>query len=283
VEPIQGQRAGEKVLEAATQAASTLWGPRLVASYALGSLVHGGFSAEVSDIDLVLVLEGPLEAEDTARVNRIFDRIKAEHALGDRLSIMWGTTNPADDEAKGFGRLPAVDRSDLIEHGKLLAGTDVRDRFAMPTSDELIKDAAQFVLSRLDNPDVLGALRSPTVMSRSSRKRVTKLALFPARFLFTAHAGKMGRNAESARYVESLGLGPASTLAARALAWRDEELPDEQTLYALVAAGLHPLYEHFENEYRTRLLAMGETGLADGLSAWFTKLEPTTVHAPTAS
>ena len=57
---------GEKVLTAAVASARDVWGERLVAAYALGSLAHGGFSIHVSDIDLGLILADPLEDQDTA-------------------------------------------------------------------------------------------------------------------------------------------------------------------------------------------------------------------------
>ncbi len=51
---------GEKVLEAAVAFAEEEWQGRLIAAFALGSLAHGGFSVNASDIDLGLVLNDPL-------------------------------------------------------------------------------------------------------------------------------------------------------------------------------------------------------------------------------
>jgi predicted nucleotidyltransferase len=52
------------VLARAVVAYQAALGPRLIAAYTLGSLAHGGFSRLVSDVDLGLVLQGPLRPTD---------------------------------------------------------------------------------------------------------------------------------------------------------------------------------------------------------------------------
>ncbi len=47
----QPEAIGEKVLTTAVTSARDVWGDRLIAAYALGSLAHGGFSVHVSDTD----------------------------------------------------------------------------------------------------------------------------------------------------------------------------------------------------------------------------------------
>ena len=59
---------GNAVLQAALTRAQVMFGDRLVAAYALGSLAHGGFSSHVSDVDLGLVLADPLGAADAEAV-----------------------------------------------------------------------------------------------------------------------------------------------------------------------------------------------------------------------
>ena len=50
---------GRAVLMEAVRAYRGALGSRLVAAYGLGSLAHGGFSPQVSDVDLCLVLGRP--------------------------------------------------------------------------------------------------------------------------------------------------------------------------------------------------------------------------------
>ena len=47
------------------------------------------------------------------------------------------------------GRFPPLDRLDLIEHGRLLAGTDVRDGITRPVPAELLAAGAEFALGSL--------------------------------------------------------------------------------------------------------------------------------------
>ncbi len=75
----------------AVELARTVWGQRLVAAYALGSLAHGGFSGHVSDVDAGFVLSDPLEDGDTAAVDRLSNAVKASGGpLAERLSVYWG-------------------------------------------------------------------------------------------------------------------------------------------------------------------------------------------------
>jgi hypothetical protein len=55
---------GKAVLVRAVAAYRAALGSRLIAGHALGSLAHGGFSPLVSDVDLGLILEDPVQAED---------------------------------------------------------------------------------------------------------------------------------------------------------------------------------------------------------------------------
>jgi hypothetical protein len=67
---------GDDVLADAVRACHDALGNRLVASYALGSLAHSGFSSLVSDVDLALILADPIEASDAATLLRTRDIIE---------------------------------------------------------------------------------------------------------------------------------------------------------------------------------------------------------------
>jgi len=66
-----GSCEGEAVLGRAVSAYRAALGSRLIAGYVLGSLAHGGFSPLVSDVDLGLILHGPLRATDRVTVHTV--------------------------------------------------------------------------------------------------------------------------------------------------------------------------------------------------------------------
>jgi hypothetical protein len=85
-------REGEAVLARAVAAYRDALGARLIAAYALGSLAHGGFSALVSDVDLGLILQDPLKANDRLTIDRVARSVRAGGpGLHERLSVFWGT------------------------------------------------------------------------------------------------------------------------------------------------------------------------------------------------
>jgi predicted nucleotidyltransferase len=108
---------------------SSALGAVLVEVYKLGSLAHGGFSRIYSDIDVGLLLnssEPPDRMTDLIAEAKLLD---AEY--GKKLSVFWG--NPDFT----WGRLPNLDRLDLLDHGvPLLTGykpnfrRPVKTRFA---------------------------------------------------------------------------------------------------------------------------------------------------------
>jgi hypothetical protein len=115
---------GETVLAEAAEAYRAVLGDRLLAAYALGSLAHGGFSELVSDIDLGLIVSDPLQPGDGETIQAVAEVEKRKgSALHERLSVFWGTPTTLRGEQDG-GRFPALDRLDLIENGRLLAGCD---------------------------------------------------------------------------------------------------------------------------------------------------------------
>src|SRR5690348_738855 len=106
-----GEALGETALAAAAGRAREVWGSRLLAAYALGSLAHGGFSQLVSDVDLGLVLEGPLVEQDAARAAGLGGGLDVP--LADRLSVFWGSQATLEGD-ESIGRFPPLDRLDLI-------------------------------------------------------------------------------------------------------------------------------------------------------------------------
>src|SRR5215212_9518647 len=220
----QGVERGHAVLADAVAAYRRVLGKRLLAAYALGSLAHGGFSPLVSDVDLALILTDPLGKADSARVKAVAWGLRAKgSALHGRLSVFWGTPSSLAGRVSG-GRFPALDRLDLLEHGLLLLGEDVRGLLPPPARNELLVSGALFALEHLagsavgppprargvgrltklvpfttrlvsaSNGDALEEIRRPKLLLSQGVGRLTKLVLFPVRLLYTAETGRVGAN-----------------------------------------------------------------------------------------
>jgi predicted nucleotidyltransferase len=111
-------------------------GPSLVEVYKIGSLAHGGFSQIYSDIDVGLILNCPDPPSD---MDKMMAEAKAlDDAYGKKLSIFWG--NPQ----RGWGRLPVLDRLDLLDHGVPLLNNH-RAEFWRPTRDEVRQELRQSI------------------------------------------------------------------------------------------------------------------------------------------
>jgi hypothetical protein len=284
-----GARQGEAVLVRAVAAYRAALGSRLIAGYALGSLAHGGFSPLVSDVDLGLILEDPVRATDRMTIRAVARSVRAGgSALDQRLSVFWGTPATLRGQRRG-GRFPPLDRLDLLDYGRLLTGTDARAAVARPDRTELLVAGAEFALGYLGGaarlPDrlrqrallgprddgVLTEIRTPARLVSAGPRRVTKIVLFPVRFLFTAQTGQVGTNTLAARHYLANRDAPATSLVAAALAWRLEPPADDEAA-ALLGRELLPLFVHYIDDHIARLRAVGHHRLADRFHRWRTRL-----------
>jgi hypothetical protein len=281
-------RLGEVVLARAVSAYQAALGPRLIAAYALGSLAHGGFSPLVSDIDLGLVLADPLRAKDRLAIRAVARSVKAGgSALDQRLSVFWGTPMTLQGQRPG-GRFPPLDRLDLLDYGRLLTGRDVRAAAARPGGTELLVAGAEFALGYLGaaspglpgrlrarlvprDDNALAEIRAPARLAARGPRRVTKIVLFPVRFLFTAETGRVGTNALAAEHYLASGSAPAAALVTAALAWR-REWPADQEATELLSRELTPLYVQYLEDHIARLQAVGCGRLADRFRSWRARL-----------
>jgi len=264
---------GETILAAALSLAQHKWQQRLIAAYALGSLAHGGFSA-ASDIDIGLVLDDPLVAADSDGMTELAASIKAsKRPFSDRLSIFWGSLASLSGAAGG-GRFPPLDRLDLIRYGRLLAGVDVRDRLAVPTVRELALAGAEFAVWRLCTDEIIAKLRNPQALAQSDAKTLTKLILFPVRFMFTAQTGEVGRNEAAVAHFAATVPGAASTLARLALDWRNaREFRADKGAVQAISAGVLPLYRVFVSDHLQRMREYGRPELVEAYQKWQERLE----------
>jgi hypothetical protein len=262
-----GTEQAEAVLAEAVQAYRLVLRERLVAAYALGSLAHGGFSPLVSDVDLALLLSDPTQPSDAETTEQTAERLRRSGSeLHERLSVFWGTPAMLRGRQAG-GRFPPLDRLDLIEHGRLLFGDDARGDLARPGPAELLVAGAEFALGALAGHDAVEQIRRPEVLFACGIRRVTKLVLFPARFLYTAETGLVGTNHAATEHYAASGAAPAAGLVVAALSWRVSP-PDRAPAIALLGREMIPLYLDFIDDHASRLAAAGRPDLAGAFGAW---------------
>jgi hypothetical protein len=149
-------------------------GSALVEAYKLGSLAHGGFSAIYSDIDVGLLLQC---SEPPAVMAEAIAAAKDLHSqYGKKLSVFWG--NPEYI----WGRLPIIDRLDLLDHGvPLLRGR--RPTFPRPAADGIYR-ALRETFERSYKPR-LPELSSLRQLGVQQRKPYIRAVLYPARLIYT--------------------------------------------------------------------------------------------------
>lgn len=252
---VDDSESAERILTIATDRAVTLFGStRLHAVFALGSLAHGGFSSLTSDIDVALVLD-QVDA-DSARLVEELKRdtmIQSADPLAERLSIFWSDWEGVRTGAGQHSRLPAVDRVDLIDSGRLLWGTDARAGAVPPDGNELVIDAAHFVCTKFDD-GYLASLTRPDELVAAGARAASKAALFPIRFMYTLASGRIGHNPDAARWYREHGGQPA--LADAAMQWRTEGIGDQTTATQVLAQHLVGTYREFFDAYRHALTAI---------------------------
>jgi hypothetical protein len=280
---------GEAVLARALSAYQAALGSRLIAGYALGSLAHGGFSPLVSDVDLGLILQDPLKVTDRTTIRTVARTVRAGGAaLDERLSVFWGTPATLRGQVKG-GRFPPLDRLDLLDHGRLLTGPDTRSGVTRPDHAELLVAGAEFALGHLGgaaklpgrlrdwarlgprDENALNDIRAPSRLVSRGPRRLTKIVLFPVRFLFTAETGQVGTNTLAAEHYLARANAPATMLVAAAVAWRLEPPTDDEAA-ALLGRELIPLYVHYIDDHIERLHAVDHHRLANSFQRWRTRL-----------
>jgi len=270
----------ESILAQAANAYRVALGPRLEAVYAIGSLAHGGFSPLVSDIDLALIVSDPLRHRDGETIQAVADAERSKGSeLGQRLSVFWGSPRTLRGVRDG-GRFPALDRLDLLENGRLLSGTEARAGLSRPSTSELLITGSEFALDFLAGvrgptgppTERLGSIRRPEVLLARGVRRVTKLVLFPVRFLFTAATGRVGTNDAAVAHYLQRGDAPAGALVGAALAWRAVPPTDDRAAGELLREQMLPLYLQYIEDHIARLQGLGQSELAGEFARWRERL-----------
>jgi hypothetical protein len=101
---------------------------------------------------------------------------------------------------------------------------------------------------------------------------VTKLVLFPVRFMFTAATGRVGINDEAVSWYLAAAEVPAKSLVRAALVWRAAAPEDRSAATALLREQLVPLYLRYIDDHIDRLAAADEPELVRGFEQWRDRL-----------
>jgi hypothetical protein len=168
-------------------------GSSLVDAYKLGSLAHGGFSNVYSDIDVGLLLDC---AEPPGRMSALIAEAKTvETENGKKLSVFWG--NPEFT----WGRLPMIDRLDLLDHGvPLLRG--IKPNFRRPNKDEIHQEQLQSIERSWKSR--LPELRRLTILELKERKPYIRAILYAARLIYTWDTLKVDSNDRAVEYLHQV-------------------------------------------------------------------------------
>ena len=100
------------------------------------------------------------------------------------------------------GTLPALDRLDLLQHGILLEGKDLRRTLAAPSHETIIAESRAFIDSFMLTPEKQQELKKmPEVILQKGTRYFTKFVLFPVRLIFTLdHPGVIGSNQDAVKH-----------------------------------------------------------------------------------
>jgi len=118
---------------------STL-GDQFVSAYVVGSLIHGGFRAGTTPVDVILVLAGDSPALDAEReVHRAARRVTEPSRI---RCVLLSERDLAPPYVPERGTAPEVLRLD--DEGSRVAGMDLRARLVRPTKKDMLLHARSY-------------------------------------------------------------------------------------------------------------------------------------------
>lgn len=239
-----------------------------VSVYIMGSLARGGFSEIASDIDLGIILKGPLDGAGA----KIKDILSAAHknfpSVKNNISVFWGSIESLNGVIEA-GRYPPFDRLDLIDHALLLSGQDVRKMLARPTRKELEIASSTFSLSYLASQERIEEFHNCHCIADKGVVYTTKTILFPARFIYLERTGEIAGNEQSSLYYENNFKGPDAELVKYGYHWRLNSLPEDLNIVTqYLEKGLTLLYINYINIYIQRMEQYEENTIKNELIQW---------------
>ena len=255
----------EQVIADTVQAAEAVLGSEIEAIFVLGSLAHGGFAPLVSDVDVAIIVRAtaPGTAERMSRVQTLVVD-KGSSPLSERLSVFWADWQTVRTGEGAHSRLGPVDRLDLLDSGRLLLGSDLREPSIRPSHQELVVMSADHILNKFTDA-YLERLRDTRALLAGGPRAATKAILFPVRFMYTLETGRIGLNDNSARWYAAEGL-PGGALALKALQWRNDGIADAELASQMLGAELDAIHDECFAAYAKELEDLGEASRAAALA-----------------
>jgi len=120
--------------------------------------------------------------------------------------------------------------------------------------------------------EVIEEIRRPELLMKQGTRHLTKIVLFPVRFLFTGATGRVGTNHAAVDYYLANPGAVAPALVAAGLHWRTVPPDDEPAAVALLERELRPLYLEYIDDHTARLEDLGAADLAAAFTAWRRRL-----------
>jgi len=239
--------------------------------YVMGSLARGGFSELASDIDVAVVFAPGLPDDVGNALRAIAAACTAAHpSVGNGLSLLWSSVETFD-ESDG-GNLGAFDKRDLVDHAVLWRGSELRSRLRRVSSEELEVEGAHKALDSLLDEAGISLLVAPEKLLALDQVRLSKLVLFPARYLYIARTGVTDGHELIAADHAKAHPGDEARLVSFACQLRStpmDKLAGDgvQSLAMLLRCVLPSLYLRFARLYSARMQAYGEIALAARLAS----------------
>lgn len=75
----------------------------------MGSLARGGFSEAASDIDIGIVLQGPLQPDDQAQIDEVLSTSVTQYPnIKNNVSIFWGSVESINGASGMVATHPSI-------------------------------------------------------------------------------------------------------------------------------------------------------------------------------
>ena len=153
-----------------------------------------------------------------------------------------------------------------------MAGAEFALDFLAGETDLHASGSARLGSMAPGDDSVTTQLRNPASLVAEGPRRLTKLVLFPVRFLFTASTGQVGTNALAVEDYLARPDAPAKALVEAAMGWRVVAPESADDAARLVEEGVIPLYRYFIEDHRRRLASLSRNDLSERYERWQERL-----------
>lgn len=204
-------------------------GDTLLAVYATGSIAHGAYLPDRSDVDgLVILTEDWRERCDRTLLDSALNQLQKLHSEIN-LQLQFASIQYM------LKHMPFVDMVDWQTYGVLVYGSDVRGELPPISHDLLRLDMLLCFMDRYagvcESGRTLPYGWDPASDEPLYSRHPSMIALWvtqPARTLYTWETGAIASKAESVDWFAQQQPGPSCAWMHEALAWREAGFPDPE-------------------------------------------------------